>query len=148
MRLYTIYNEDCIEGMKKIPDGYVDMILCDLPYGTTYAKWDKIIPLNQLWSEYERIIKPNGAILLFGQMPFSALLVMSNPKMFRYEWIWEKGRATGFFNAKKMPMKCHESILVFYKSLPTYNPQFDYKEPHTRKASKVGGRAYIEEKII
>ena len=109
--------------MKEIPDKSVDMILCDLPYGTTHNKWDTIIPFDKLWAQYKRIIKDNGAILLFSQMPFGASLIMSNPKMFRYEWIWEKNQAVGFLNAKKMPLRKHENILVFYKHLPTYNPQ-------------------------
>ena len=114
---------DCLELMKDIPDNSIDMILCDLPYGTTTNKWDSIIPLDKLWNEYERIIKDNGAIVLFSQMPFTIELVHSNFKLFRYEWIWEKENATGFLNAKKMPLKIHENILVFYKKLPTYNPQ-------------------------
>lgn len=109
--------------MKNIPDKSIDMILCDLPYGTTHNKWDTIIPFDKLWAQYKRIIKDNGAILLFSQMPFGASLIMSNPKMFRYEWIWEKNQAVGFLNAKKMPLRKHENILVFYKHLPTYNPQ-------------------------
>ena len=99
------------------------MILCDLPYGTTKNKWDSVIPLNKLWKSYERIIKDNGAIVLFSQMPFSAELVHSNLKLFKYEWIWQKDNGTGFLNAKKMPLKIHENILVFYKKLPLYNPQ-------------------------
>lgn len=114
---------DCLEIMKDIPDESIDMILCDLPYGTTKNKWDSIIDLNELWNGYERIIKDNGAIVLFSQMPFTAELVHSNLKLFRYEWIWEKENGTGFLNAKKMPLKIHENILVFYKKLPTYNPQ-------------------------
>ena len=114
---------DCLELMKDIPDKSVDMILCDLPYGTTRNKWDSIIPLDKLWNEYERIIKDNGAIVLFSQMPFTAELTHSNLKLFKYEWIWEKDNGTGFLNAKKMPLKIHENILVFYKKLPTYNPQ-------------------------
>ena len=109
--------------MKNIPDKSIDMILCDLPYGTTHNKWDTIIPFDKLWVQYKRIIKDNGAILLFSQMPFGASLIMSNPKMFRYEWIWEKNCPVGFLNAKKMPLRKHENILVFYKHLPTYNPQ-------------------------
>lgn len=101
----------------------IDLILCDLPYGTTRNKWDKIIDLDKLWEHYNRIIKDNGAIVLFSQQPFSSKLIESNPKMFRYEWIWVKGLATGHLNAKKMPLKKHENILVFYKKLPTYNPQ-------------------------
>ena len=114
---------DCLELMKQVPDKSIDLILCDLPYGTTQNKWDTVIPFDKLWAQYNRIIKDNGAILLFSQMPFGANLIMSNPKMFRYEWIWEKENGTGFLNAKKMPLKKHENILVFYKHLPTYNPQ-------------------------
>ena len=114
---------DCLELMKDIPDKSIDLILCDLPYGTTQNKWDTVIPFDKLWAQYNRIIKNNGAILLFSQMPFGANLIMSNPKMFRYEWVWEKEQGTGFLNAKKMPLKKHENILVFYKHLPTYNPQ-------------------------
>ena len=113
---------DCLELMKDIPDGSVDMILADLPYGTTACKWDTIIPFEPLWEQYKRIIKPNGAIVLTASQPFTSALVMSNPKMFKYEWIWQKSRPTGFFTAKKMPMKIHENILVFYKKQPTYNP--------------------------
>lgn len=109
--------------MKNIPDKSIDMILCDLPYGTTHNKWDNVIPMEPLWEQYNRIIKDHGAIVLFSQMPFGASLIMSNPKMFRYEWIWEKNQAVGFLNAKKMPLRKHENILVFYKHLPTYNPQ-------------------------
>ena len=114
---------DCLEIMKDIPDKSIDMILCDLPYGTTKNKWDSVIDLNELWTGYERIIKDNGAIILFSQMPFTAELTHSNLKLFKYEWIWEKDNSTGFLNAKKMPLKIHENILVFYKKLPTYNPQ-------------------------
>lgn len=109
--------------MKNIPNKSIDMILCDLPYGTTHNKWDNVIPMEPLWEQYNRIIKDHGAIVLFSQMPFGASLIMSNPKMFRYEWIWEKNQAAGFLNAKKMPLRKHENILVFYKHLPTYNPQ-------------------------
>lgn len=118
-----LYQGDCIEIMQSIPDESVDMILCDLPYGTTKNAWDTLIPFDALWMAYGRIIKPHGAIILFSQQPFTAELIMSNKKMFRYEWIWQKANATGFLNAKKMPLKCHENILVFYKKLPVYNPQ-------------------------
>lgn len=114
---------DCLELMKEIPDGSIDMILCDLPYGTTACKWDSVIPFEPLWEQYKRIIKDNGAIVLFGSEPFSSQLRMSNLKMYKYDWIWKKTKAQGFLNAKKMPMKDYENILVFYKSLPTYNPQ-------------------------
>ena len=119
----SIKQGDCLELMKDIPDKSIDMVLCDLPYGTTKNKWDSVIPLNKLWKQYERIIKDNGAIVLFSQMPFSAELVHSNLKLFKYEWIWQKDNGTGFLNAKKMPLKIHENILVFYKKLPLYNPQ-------------------------
>jgi len=109
--------------MNRIADHSVDMILADLPYGTTRNKWDVVIPFDKLWSHYERIIKPNGAIVLTAQTPFDKLLGASNPKLLKYEWIWEKTSATGFLNAKKAPLKSHENILVFYKSKPTYNPQ-------------------------
>lgn len=114
---------DCIEVMKSIEDKSIDFILADLPYSTTKAKWDIPIDLDKLWIEYKRIIKPNGAIALFAQTPFDKVLGCSNLEWLRYEWIWEKGQATGFLNAKKMPMKAHEQILIFYNKLPIYNPQ-------------------------
>jgi len=113
---------DCLDLMKQIPDKSIDMILCDLPYGTTACKWDTIIPFEPLWEQYKRIIKDNGAIVLTASQPFTSALVMSNPKMFKYEWIWEKSRPTGFFTAKIMAMKIHENILVFSKGKTTYNP--------------------------
>ena len=121
--LNKITQGDCLEVMKRIPDGSVDMILCDLPYGTTRNKWDSIIPLDELWAQYERIIKDNGAIVLTAQTPFDKVLGASNIRLLKYEWIWQKDAGTGFLNAKKMPLKDHENILVFYKKLPTYNPQ-------------------------
>lgn len=132
----TLIHGDCLELMSDISDGSIDMILCDMPYGTTKNKWDTIIPLEPLWNHYKRVIKPNGAICLFSQMPFSATLVCSQPNLFRYEWIWEKTNATGFLNANKMPMKTHENILVFYKRLPTYNKMLSKGKPY-RSISKV-----------
>ena len=162
LEINNIYNEDCLEGMKKIDDKSVDFIFTDLPYGTTHCKWDSALPLNDyvelsgqyfyetdlfklaqvtnssleytrywfyenkkngLWTHYNRIIKDNGCIALFAQTPFDKVLGTSNLSMLRYEWIWEKTQATGHLNAKKMPMKAHENILIFYKKLPTYNPQ-------------------------
>jgi len=124
MKRNEIYIGDCLELMPKhIEDKSVDMIFCDLPYGTTKCKWDSVIDLPKMWNEYERIIKDNGVILLFAQTPFDKVLGASNLKMLKYEWIWEKTQATGHLNAKKMPMKAHENILVFYKNLPTYNYQ-------------------------
>ena len=125
---------DCIELMAGIEDESIDLILCDLPYGTTKCIWDVVIPLDQLWQHYERIIKPNGAIVLFAANPFAAVLACSNLKLYRYEWIYEKPAATGFLNAKIQPLRAHENILVFYKQQPTYNPQIT--SGHERKRIK------------
>jgi site-specific DNA-methyltransferase (adenine-specific) len=124
---------DCLELMKDIPDGSIDMILCDLPYGTTRNKWDSVVPFGALWDQYKRIIKENGAILLFAQPPFDKVLGSSNIKMLKYEWIWEKDNATGFLNANKMPLKKAENILVFYNKPPTYNPQKTAGKPYKCK---------------
>jgi len=113
---------DCLELMKEIPNGSIDMILCDLPYGTTACKWDTIIPFDKLWEQYERIIKPNGAIVLTASQPFSSALVMSNPKLFKYEWIWQKNAGSNFATVKYQPFKEHESILIFSKGKHIYNP--------------------------
>jgi site-specific DNA-methyltransferase (adenine-specific) len=113
---------DCLDWMPKIPDKSIDMILCDLPYGTTQCKWDIIIPFDKLWEQYDRIIKDNGAMVFTASQPFTSLFVMSNFKLFKYELIWDKDRPTGFALANKMPMKVHENILIFYKNPPTYNP--------------------------
>ena len=130
MELNIIYNEDCLVGMQRIPDKSIDMILCDLPYGTTRNSWDSVLPFNKLWEQYERIIKDNGAIVLTAQTPFDKVLGTSKPEWLRYEWIWEKTNATGHLNANRMPLKSHENILVFYKELPIYNPQFTYGKPY------------------
>jgi DNA modification methylase len=114
---------DCLELMKDIPNGSIDMILCDLPYGTTACKWDTIIPFDKLWEQYERIIKPNGAIILFGQEPFSSYLRISNLKIYKYDLIWNKKFASNFAQAKKRPMNIQENICVFYSKQPNYNPQ-------------------------
>jgi len=114
---------DCLQLMRDIPDQSVDMVMCDLPYGTTACKWDTVIPFAPLWEQYKRIIKDNGAILLTSSQPFTSMLGASNITMLKYSWIWEKSRATGHLNAKKMPMKNFEDVLVFYSTLPTYNPQ-------------------------
>ncbi len=113
---------DCLVEMAKIPDKSIDMILCDLPYGTTACKWDVIIPFDKLWEQYNRIIKDNGAILLFGSQPFTSLLICSNIKMFKCEWIWKKAVGSNFATTKYMPMKEHESILVFGKNRVSYYP--------------------------
>lgn len=123
--LNQVFNEDCLEGMKRIPDKSVDMILCDLPYGTTACKWDTIIPFEPLWEQYKRVLKNGGAIVLFGSQPFTSALIMSNPKWFKYEWIWSKNMPTGFAAAKYRPMSSHENILVFGKGKTTYNRIFE-----------------------
>lgn len=130
----TLFNGDCLQVMAKFPSKSVDLILCDLPYGTTQCYWDSVIPLEQLWKHYCRIIKDNGAIVLTAMQPFTSLLVASNLSMFKYEWIWEKGNATGFLNAKKQPLRAHESVLVFYKKQPVYNPQIT--SGHKKATSK------------
>lgn len=137
MDIDTIYNQDCLEGMTNIPDGSIDMILCDLPYGVLNkgndsAKWDNIIPFEPLWEQYRRVIKKNGAIVLFGQGMFTAGLMLSNQKMWRYNLIWEKDRPTGFLNANRMPLRSHEDICVFYRELPVYHPQMKPCKPSER----------------
>lgn len=138
----TILLGDCLEIMPSIPDKSIDAIICDPPYNVlsksnASAKWDNIIPFEPMWAQLERIIKDNGAIVLFGQGLFTARLILSNEKLFRYTLVWKKGnRISGFLNAKRMPMRNHEDIIVFYKKLPTYNPQMEWGEKsHTRNAS-------------
>ncbi|MEI7587666.1 site-specific DNA-methyltransferase [Runella sp.] len=118
-----VFHGDCLEIMPNIPDKSVDMILCDLPYGSTQCHWDSIIPFEPLWRQYERIIKNNGAIVLTASQPFTSALVMSNPRWFKYDWIWEKSRVTNVLNAKKQPLRCKEDVLIFYPLQPIYNPQ-------------------------
>jgi site-specific DNA-methyltransferase (adenine-specific) len=125
-----IIQGDCLEVMKDIPDKSIDMILCDLPYGTTACKWDTIIPLEPLWEQYKRIIKDNGAIVLTASQPFTSALVMSNPDMFSCSWIWEKEQGVNFMMSKKQPMKVHEDILIFCKKQPIYNPQMTTGKPY------------------
>lgn len=139
---------DCLELMKDIPDKSIDMILCDLPYGTTQCKWDSIIPFKNLWEQYNRIIKNNGAICLFGQEPFSSTLRLSNLKNFKYDWIWDKVKGTGFLNAKRQPMRNHEIISVFYKKQCTYNPQktFGHKLKQSYRRKELQTEVYGEMK--
>ena len=135
LEINQLYNVDCLEGIKGIEDKSIDCIICDLPYGQTARnKWDTVIPFEQLWKQYERIIKDNGAIILFANGMFTADLMQSNRKLWRYNLIWEKTQPTGFYNAKKMPLRSHEDICVFYKKPPTYNPQ--KTTGHARKVSK------------
>lgn len=136
----SLLNGDCITLMKDIKDKSIDMILCDLPYGQTHCKWDSVIPFTDLWNEYNRIIKDNGAIVLFGNGMFTSKLMISNESCWRYNLIWEKTTVTGFLNANKMPLRSHEDICVFYKKLPTYNPQktFGNKRKVSKSEHKIG----------
>lgn len=128
--LNNVVNEDCIRGMSRMPDNSVDMILCDLPYGTTQCKWDAIIPLEEMWAEFKRIIKPGKAIVLTSAQPFTTTLISSNIRQFKYSWVWEKSKATGYLNAKKRPMVAHEDILVFCDKAPPYYPQMTDGNPY------------------
>jgi len=136
MERNKILNGDCLELMKDIPDGSVDMILCDLPYQTTSLEWDVLIPFEPLWEQYERIIKDNGAIVLTASQPFTSKLVMSNIKMFKYEIIWQKERPTNFMFGNKQILKYHENILIFYKQQPTYNPILEDKPIENKRKNK------------
>ncbi len=127
---------DCLERMKDIPDGSVDMVLTDPPYGTTACKWDSIIPLEPMWTQLKRVIKPNGVIVMTASQPFTSILVCSNLEMFKYDWTWEKPKGTGHLNAKKQPMRNKEDIVVFYSKPCTYNPQMSEGEPYKNKAGK------------
>ena len=127
---------DCIEVMRHLPNDCIDMVLCDLPYGTTQNKWDSIVPLDELWAEYKRIVKPNGAIVLTSQGLFTAMLIMSQPKMFKYKWVWEKSKPTNFLNAKKQPLRKHEDVCVFYQRQPVYNPQMTDGVPYDKGVRK------------
>jgi len=129
---------DGIAGLRSLPPASVDMLLTDPPYGTTENFWDVPLPLPELWAAVKHAVKPNGAILLFAQCPYDKILGASNLKMLRYEWVWYKDRGTGFLNARRMPMKKSENILVFYQKLPTYNPQFEYREPYLRTHTSIG----------
>ena len=147
-----IYNMDCLEGMKYIDDKSIDMILCDLPYGTTQCKWDIVIPFEPLWEQYERIIKDNGAIILFGRQPFMSDLVCSNKKLFRYEIIWDKKTSTDFAQANNKPITVHENIAVFYKKKPNYHRIDDegfkpYTDKRTvKQSSELGAKGCVVRK--
>lgn len=149
--MINLMQGDCLERMKELPSGSVDMILTDPPYGTTACKWDSIIPLEPMWEQLKRIIKPNGAIVMTSQTPFDKVLGASNLPMLKYEWIWGKTAATGHLNAKKMPMKAHENVLVFYSKPPTYNPQktSGHSPVHSySKGNNADGECYGNTKAI
>lgn len=134
--LNSLLEGDCLEMMNMIPDKSIDMILCDLPYGTTQNAWDSVIPLDRLWDQYLRIIKDNGAIVLTSQGLFTARLMLSQPKYFKYKWIWEKSKPTNFLNAKKQPLRKHEDVCVFYKKQPVYHPQMKKGESYDKGIRK------------
>jgi len=143
----TFVNADCFDVFPFIEDKSIDAIICDLPYGTTQNKWDSVLPLDLLWQQYERILKTNGVVCLFSAQPFTSFLVMSNPKIFKYEWIWDKVVPTGHLNAKKQPMRLHENICVFYKEQPTYNRQMTEKpKEYQRPNRKLVKDAFYEMK--
>ena len=127
--MYNLLQGDCLELMNKIPNKSIDMILCDLPYGTTKNKWDSALPFDKMWEQYDRIIKENGCIALFADGMFMSDLMQSNKKLWRYNLVWDKELISGFLNANRMPLRSHEEICIFYKKLPTYNPQFTDGEP-------------------
>ena len=132
----TIICGDCLEVMRTIPDQFIDMILCDLPYGSTECKWDNIIPIADLWAHYKRLIKPGGAIILTATQPFASSLIMSNPKWFRHEWIWEKPNGSNPLNVNRMPFQVHEHILVFGEKSVKYYPQMTLGKPCYHVAPK------------
>lgn len=137
-----IFNADCLEGMKRIPNGIVDFVLTDLPFGVMEQDWDVRIDLQKFWEQINRVSKINAASALFAQLPFGVDLINHNRKNFRYEFVVEKKVATGFLNAKKMPLRCHENILVFYRKLPTYNPQWTFGKPYTTIHQGSCGKGY------
>ena len=136
-----LWNGDCLELMKDIPYKSMDAIICDLPYGTTACKWDSVIPFKPLWKQYKRIIKDNGAVVLFGSQPFTSALIMSNPKDFKYEWIWQKTKGSNFQTLKHQPWKMHENILVF-NAKGVYNPQ-----KYTVSEDKIDKRKNVNDPI-
>lgn len=145
--MYEIYNEDCLTGMQRIPDGTVDAIICDPPFGTTDSYFDIRLPLDDMWTQFNRVTKQNAAIVLFSQLPFAVDLINANRKMFRYEWVWHKSHACGFLNANKMPLRAHENILIFYRRLPTYNPQWHSGKAYScAHADEDGGGVYRKRK--
>lgn len=131
-----VLHGSCLEWMPHLEDKSIDMIFCDLPFGTTRVSWDSVIPFKPLWEQYERIIKDNGAIVLNASQPFTSALIMSNPKLFKYLWVWEKSKATGFLNSKKRPLVAHEDVCVFYKKQPTYNPQMTVGNAYNKGVRK------------
>lgn len=139
---------DCLEILPTLEAGSVDMVLCDLPYGTTQNKLDSVIPLDRLWAEYWRVVKPNGAVVLTAQTPFDKVLGVSCLKHLKYEWIWQKELGTGHLNAKKQPMKFHENVLVFYRQQCTYNPQFEAGKAYSQKSGRGSSNYGSQETVV
>ena len=139
---------NCLEVLQELPDESVDMILCDLPYGTTKCKWDIIIPFEPLWEQYRRVAKKNAAMVFTAAQPFTSVLVGSNLKEFKYNWVWEKSKATGYLNAKKMPMRAHEDVCVFYRKPPCYNPQMWESTPYNKGTAHRPTEVYGKQKAV
>ena len=146
MNNVTLLHGDCLDLLPTLDAASVDLILADLPYGTTACKWDSVLPLDVLWREYRRVLTPRGAVVLTASQPFTSTLVQSNPRWFRYSWIWEKSTGTGFLNVKRQPIKCHEDVLVFYRQTPTYNPQM--QPAKLRKVNRGGTLALYDTKRV
>jgi len=144
----TLMPGDCLDLMPWIADGSVDMVLCDLPYGTTQNKWDAVIPFDRLWVEYWRILRPAGAVVLTAQAPFDKALGASQLQHLKYEWIWEKFQGTGHLNAKKQPMKCHENVLVFYRTQCCYNPQMTDGKPYTQASGRASANYGSQRSVV
>lgn len=145
---FSLHLGDCIENLKNITDTSVDMVLCDLPYGTTQCNWDVIIPFDDLWKELNRICKKNAAMVFTASQPFTSLLITSNIKNFKYNWVWEKSKATGYLNSKKQPMRAHEDVCVFYRKQPTYNPIMVSGTPYNKGEAHRPTDVYGEQKSV
>lgn len=148
MATVNLMHGDCLELMQSIPDQSIDLILTDPPYGKTACKWDSVIPFDAMWTQLKRIIKPNGAIVLFGSEPFSSALRMSNIKQYKYDWVWDKVKGTGFLNAKKQPMRNHELVSVFYEKQCTYNPQKTHGHINKKAKRKDESKAIVYGKML
>lgn len=145
--MINLLHGDCLELIKTIPDSSIDAIITDPPYGTTACKWDAVIPFELMWKELNRIVKDNSAIIFTASQPFTSALIMSNPKMFKYTWIWEKSKATGYLNSKIRPMVAHEDIIVFCKNKPNYYPQMTQGEPYNKGTALRNTNVYGNQKI-
>lgn len=143
-----LYLGDCLELLPALADGSADMVLCDLPYGTTQNNWDSVIPFAPLWAEYWRILKPTGVVALTAQSPFDKALGASQMQHLKYEWIWEKFQGTGHLNAKKQPMKCHENVLIFYRKQCSYNPQMTEGKPYTQASGRASANYGLQTSVI